>query len=226
MDLERKYRKFNLKLRDTKKIVREFSASFREDGSRCLHSVLELGVFYEMAYGLHSLEKEGYIYHAGIFQGGSLCMMGLGVQKAVIDGYHMDCPILAMDPYCGNDEWSTAANLTVAKAKLAQFGLDSYVCPILYDDVSIFNWKIHKARLIFIDTAHSYQHTKLEIDSSLDLISDSAWMLFHDFNDDSPGVVQAVHEFMDNCVAFYIIDTFFIGADSNSSLFGMYLKRK
>ena len=216
----KKYRDFNLKLAETEGIVAEFRERF--DG-RILHSNDELCVFYEMAYGIHA-DQPGYIYHAGIFQGGSLCLMGLGLRQAILDGYEGRYnPIVAIDPYGGYNEWTSLDNLIIAKEQIHKFGLMEYICPILYWCNLIFQWKIHyNARLIFIDTGHFYESTKLEIENAVPMIVESGWMLFHDFGDAYPGVRQAIEEFMHQQTEFEILDTFVV---KNGSVFGMHLKR-
>ncbi len=47
--------------------------------------------------------------------------------------------------------------------------------------------------LVFLDAIHNYEHTKLDIESARR--AGAAVISGHDYKDEFPGVVQAVHEF-------------------------------
>ena len=65
------------------RVVRSFWSRFVEgEGLVVYHSLGELAVYYELAYGYHDVPSvDGYIIHAGIFEGGSLSLMGLGLLR-------------------------------------------------------------------------------------------------------------------------------------------------
>lgn len=53
-----------------------------------------------------------------------------------------------------------------------------------------------KVNVIFIDGDHSYEGCKADIDNWYPQMAKDGVMLFHDCDDSSPGVVQAIHEFV------------------------------
>lgn len=54
-----------------------------------------------------------------------------------------------------------------------------------------------KVDVIFIDGNHTYQGCKGDIDNWYPQMAEKGVMLFHDCDASSPGVVQAVHEFVE-----------------------------
>ena len=218
----KEYGTFELKSPETPKIIKEFESQFKSDRSQIIHTTFELCIFYEMAYGMHSDQESGYIYQSGIWQGGSLCAMGLAVKQAIADGYNLDFPIIGIDRYRSEVRHY---NLMVFKRKILEFDLHNYICPILQASHLVLSWNIHPARLILIDTEHTYDYTKKEIENALPLIAESAWMLLHDFGHEKfPGVRRAVEEFLESQKDFEILDTFYSVGEQH--LFGMHLRRK
>ena len=53
-----------------------------------------------------------------------------------------------------------------------------------------------KVKVIFIDGDHSYKGCKADIENWYSQMAKGGVMLFHDCDSSSPGVVQAVHEFV------------------------------
>lgn len=64
-------------------------------------------------------------------------------------------------------------------------------------DVAKLNWE-KKIDVLFIDGDHSYEGCKADIDSWYPHMAEHGVMLFHDCDETSPGVVRAVHEFVDS----------------------------
>ena len=56
-------------------------------------------------------------------------------------------------------------------------------------------WDKWKISLLFIDGDHSYQGCKRDIEAWYPLMKEGGVLLFHDCDETSPGVVQAVFEF-------------------------------
>ena len=196
----------------TRKVVKSMINKIRiedysltgENENSILHHAGELQILYELAAGFHNAHDEmGYIIHCGIYRAGSLCIMGTGMRDA---GFGFK-PIIALDPYYAGDAQKKkflTKNYMLARQNIDQFNLQDYVCPIIYGDTSFFeNTKLlqrskMRLRLVFIDTNHTYEHTKKEIECFFPNLIDNAWLVFHDYHPDHPGVITAVNEFIDN----------------------------
>lgn len=59
-------------------------------------------------------------------------------------------------------------------------------------------WQHGKINVLFIDGDHSYEGCKADIDSWYPHMAKDGVMLFHDADETSPGVVQAIEEFVKN----------------------------
>lgn len=58
------------------------------------------------------------------------------------------------------------------------------------------NWVLGKLSLLFIDGDHSYVGCKADIDGWFPHMKEGGVMMFHDCDESSPGVMQAVAEFV------------------------------
>ena len=79
----------------------------------------------------------------------------------------------------------------------------------MYDDRGFFDFWTMPVRLIFIDTSHTYEQTKLEIEKSIPHIVNDGWLALHDYHDAHPGVVCAVNEFLDSQTE-YDLEVYFV----------------
>lgn len=57
-------------------------------------------------------------------------------------------------------------------------------------------WGVFPIHVLFIDGDHSYDGVKTDIDSWFPFMSSYGVMLFHDYDESSPGVIRAVSEFV------------------------------
>jgi hypothetical protein len=93
----------------------------------------------------------------------------------------------------------------VAKKGVKVFGVDLNIDPkipgttFLQGDSKLISqgWNI-PIDVLFIDGDHSYLGCKIDIESWFPHVKEGGVMLFHDCDESSPGVVQAVAEFVNN----------------------------
>lgn len=92
----------------------------------------------------------------------------------------------------------------VARQGVEIWGVDLQVNPKVYGTHFVQGnsqdmakmWQNGKINVIFIDGDHSYEGCKADIDSWYPHMAKDGVMLFHDCDATSPGVVQAVEEFV------------------------------
>lgn len=86
-------------------------------------------------------------------------------------------------------------------------------------DYEIGLWKVS---LLFIDGDHSYQGCKTDIDCWYPHMKEHGIMFFHDHDESSPGVLQAVSEFVNNYKG--ILDyKMYKRTDKNTSMAALFL---
>ena len=206
----RKYPEFRLKAAD---ISMEIANRIREvysGESIAFHSDLELAAFYELAYGLHGLSNiAGYTVQHGIFQGGSLCALAMGIR----DSGSSHFPVVAFDPFEFDlldknekyyDAHLQASEIMMRNTKLLEVreveGIElAYVCPVIYPDIAFLKrfWS-KPIRIVHIDTAKEYERTKEQLEFLLMFLVDGGWVLIHDYHADHPKYISAIHEFIDS----------------------------
>ena len=91
----------------------------------------------------------------------------------------------------------------VAKPGIEVHGVDLRPDPkvpgAIFHRTDSFTFKLgKKVDVIFIDGDHSYEGCKADIDNWYPQMADGGVMCFHDCDETSPGVVQAVEEFVAN----------------------------
>ena len=90
----------------------------------------------------------------------------------------------------------------VAKPEVEIYGIDLKEDPFIsgvhfiQGDSRKIDWLHGMISLLFIDGDHSYEGCKADIDSWYPYMKFEGVMLFHDCDESSPGVVQAVAEFV------------------------------
>ena len=193
---------------DSRKIIEEICKSIDDPDSE----YIEVGCFadeyvalYELACGYHhsNPETEGYIIDCGTNCGASASVLA----SAIRDSNRLK-PVITLDVYHYNPEAPNDASTETFTRKYLKsretffrLGLaHKYVCPVIFEDHKFLNFWNLPARLIFIDTSHTYEHTKIEIEKALPHIIDDGWLVLHDYGDESYNgqVKAAVNEFLDN----------------------------
>ena len=155
----------------------------------------EYTALFEIARGYHNKpETEGYVIEFGTHRGASACMLA----GAIKDSGTSFKPIFTMDIYPPNDLFHDQ-NYKEARESFVRADLLDFVCPMTCDGFLFRQFWNLPARMIFIDTSHTYENTKREIQESLPLIVDDGWLVLHDYGGEyGEGVVRALNEFLDN----------------------------
>ena len=160
----------------------------------------EPAVLYEIAYGYHDYgEAGGIILNLGTCGGGSACCLALGARAG-----GKQLPVMTVDHY--DKEADSDALFGFLRNLIYSRDLNRCICPVMYDSVPFLKIYPVPARIVFIDTNHIYGHTKLEIELAMRLIVKDGWLVFHDYVDGHPGVIQAVNEFIDNSEYYQLYD--------------------
>ena len=167
----------------------------------------ERAALYELAAGYHNKpETEGYIVDFGTHRGASACIMG----TALRDTKSAYQPLFTVDPYSFSD-FGTQSYLEARESFRRVRGMRVFICAMIYEDLRFLEFWNLPTRLIFIDTSHQYDHTKLEIEKSIPHVMDDGWLLLHDYGDEpwNGDVKRAVNEFLDNQTE-YDLEVFFV----------------
>ena len=94
------------------------------------------------------------------------------------------------------------------------------------NEVAQWNWfnkfGLLKISLLFIDGDHTYQGCKTDIESWFPHMKQHGVMFFHDHDESSPGVLQAVSEFVNNYKGS-LDYRMFKKTDKNTSMAGIWL---
>ena len=159
-----------------------------------VHNYNDTVALYELAYGLHG-PTLGHVVQFGTHQAGSACIMGQGLK----DAGHV-APVVTIDPYRSWDhpKWGQFAYVK-SQVNINELGLSEYVCPVIFDDIGFIKscWD-SPVRLVMIDTIHTEEQTKKEIEVILPYVVSRGWFYFHDYHKEFPGCVQAINEFIDS----------------------------
>ena len=151
-------------------------------------AVLGCEVLYELAAGLHD-DVEGYVFEFGTFRGGATNVMADAVRT-----YKKSKPVISVD-----SGKSKRSNMTMAQELTSKHELSDYVCYVIFDALSYFG-RINRLtpRLIYIDSAHHYNHVKRTLDICSSYLPVGGWLAVHDYVDKEwSGVIPAVNELLD-----------------------------
>lgn len=208
----RQFPKFQLNsVERSRAAIEEIYSVYGRKGS-IAHSMEELQVFYELALGVHNPPgTPGYVLQCGIFQGGSLCVFGLGLRDSGAEY----SPAVGIDPYrfYGDDsEWTAKCNVAseVLRKNIFALEVNTYVCPVIYNDLGFLERFWHDPiRVGFIDTNHTYNQTKDEARLLLPHMVDKGWLVFHDYRDDGDfwldQTVPAINEVLDSVDTYQVL---------------------
>lgn len=160
------------------------------------HSDAELAVLYEIVRGEHDeAPLSGSVVQCGIFCGGSAIAMA----HAVRDDESAREPLVAIDSYTKDyaplrELFSNAYH--EFRENLWEFRLQDYITAVMADTgVFLEHFWRQPTRVAFIDASHHYEPTRKELSCILPHLVDGGWLALHDyFNEDTPGVAQALNE--------------------------------
>ena len=217
-------------------ILAKIKSNMRHYESNYIQSTAEEHIaLYELAMGYHQKpDTVGHIVECGSYCGASSAVLatatsrGSAISPAVcVDSYRLD-PASPFSATTHSYVYSRFVRSLFSK------GIQDAWCRVIFDSVDFLNfWKL-PTRMIFIDTAHTYEYTKKEIYAALSCLCDDGWLIFHDYADwrhlNSKewefGIFEAVNEF------YFEQDTYDIKAyrfsdnatDLNTALVGFHLK--
>ena len=102
--------------------------------------------------------------------------------------------------YKGRSLWTARF---VAKPSVTVYGIDKIKNPCIEGTIFIRGdsseiTMVEKVDVLFIDGDHSYEGCKADIDNWLPQMADGGTIMFHDCDESSPGVVQAVEETLES----------------------------
>lgn len=95
---------------------------------------------------------------------------------------------------------------------------NKHISFIQRDSVEVARTFLGEISVLFIDGDHSYKGCKRDIDAWLPHMKQGGVMLFHDCDESSPGVVQAVSEFVNNYHGVLKEFKLFKRTDKNTSM--------
>ena len=190
-------------VKDIRAICNHVAQKNRGDGFKpelvVQHSDAELAALYEIAGREHDeAVVGGSVLQCGIFCGGSAIAMALAQR----DSDNAVEPIVAIDSYTKDyaplrELFSNAYH--EFRENLWEFRLQDYIVAVMADTGAFLEhfWR-QPTRVAFIDASHHYESTHKELSCILPHLVDGGWLVLHDyFNEETPGVAQALDEAME-----------------------------
>ena len=166
----------------------------------CLHSAVELEVLYEVAFGLHDHipQPNGHIVNCGTFRAANACVVATALRDS-----SSPTPMITIDPFTyahkdSNENDTTDLVFVHHKQLIEKLGLQDLIVSVFYKDIEYILqfWSDQLIRIAIIDTVHSYEQTKNEIQLLTKYIPRGGWFISHDYMPAFPGVLRAIHEFL------------------------------
>ena len=169
------------------------------------HTQKELIALYEIVCGWHNDESaNGYYMQLGAFAGGSACV----IADALKHSKSRYAPLLAIDDYTRDyapmrEQFNQV--YVECRENIWAHGLNRYVNLIIGNDLDYLeHFANHPLHFVFIDSSHDYGHTLKEIDFIAPRLISGSWLIFDDyFSEKTPGVKQAVDEFLDGTTSTF-----------------------
>ena len=169
-------------------------------------------MLYEIVAGLHDDSYvEGFVVEFGSCEGVSASIIASAIQDHRPNDFYSK--LIAVDPYPSFSNFSFIRAFDLYR----KMELTEYIHPIIARSFSFLPLWNHPTRVFLIDSSHTYDETKLEIEGVLPLLLKGGWMLFHDYlyfpegvppEKDSNRVHLALHEFLDSQTD-YKIDVYY-----------------
>ncbi|ADU61123.1 MAG: class I SAM-dependent methyltransferase [Pseudodesulfovibrio sp.] len=146
---------------------------------------------------------EGAVVEIGSFLGKSTCWLALGAKAAgreaitAVDYFKpMTFMATSEDPM---DQAIAKAGSTLPffKEHIRTFGVEDFVSPIVTDSRSAAEaWDGRQIRLLFIDGHHEYNSVKTDFSLWSPFVQQGGIIIFHDYCQSWPGVIQFYDEMM------------------------------
>ena len=183
-----------------------------------------LAVLYDLAAGYHTPYKlgdryydprDGYCLELGTFRGGSASVMASALKDLEIK----DKPLFTVDsylPFPNHDD--PAETCRFAMEAFRTLDVTDYVCQIIYNDLAFLRFWTLPTRLIYLDSNHSFKHTKEAIYMLMNKLMVNGWLALHDYIEGC-GVLSALNQFLDEQTE-YDLDAW----DASGTLVCLHLK--
>ena len=148
--------------------------------------------------------KPECIFEIGTFQGGTTRQMAANSTAKI---YTLDLP-----PETGEKRRVLDADLDVyPEVPGAKFQENEYAQQIhqLFGDSQTFDFSPYygHVNLVFVDACHHYEFVKKDSENALKMVSPGGIILWHDYADYAPGVVQALNELSTKKQLFHLQGT-------------------
>ena len=152
-------------------------------------------MLYEIVRGYHDRHHiTGYVMEYGTNRGASASVMARG---ALDSSDEMSFPVFTIDPF--HKEWSGDDAHRDSREVFILLGLlHEHICPMTSLSHEVQKWWNLPVRVLFVDGSRVYRSAKRDIFGSLPFMVDRGWIICHDYEEEYPGVVQAVNEFLDS----------------------------
>lgn len=164
------------------------------------HTMEELYFLYDLARGdFDSPGLQGYILQAGVFCGGSACVLAIALR----DARRTDKPAIGVDVF-RKAGWSVFGSEHVhrayieARQNMIALNLHDWLCLSMCSDVVFAEFLRRRFRIIVLDSDHTYKHVLRQLNVMTPLVVDSGFMVIHDYYETHCGVKQAVDEYFDS----------------------------
>ena len=156
----------------------------------------EASVLYEIAANYHSPSVQGYCLEIGVETGASSAL----IAEALNLNPGLDRLVFSVDIMFHPESFE----------RWSRLGLHDKICYILEDEQRfIQRWHL-PTRMIFIDSSHTYESVCYLFPIAMQKLEPGGWLVFHDYVDHHPGVVQAVNEFLDDCPQLFDFSKIFL----------------
>ena len=189
-------------VRDIMRTCEEVSAPFQA----YLHCSPELFALYEVVLGLHDggQTPSGHIVNCGTYRGGNACVMATALRHS-----GNDTPLVTIDSFIYASENFAKGETTDRvflghKQVIERLGLQPLIVSVFHTDLEYLNhfWNL-PIRIAVLDTLHTYEQTQTEIDVLTTHIVPGGWFVSHDYMPEFPGVVRAIHDFLNSTTRRY-----------------------
>jgi predicted O-methyltransferase YrrM len=134
-----------------------------------------------------SLPGGSNLVEVGSFKGRSTCCLAFGCQRN-------RKRVFAIDPFDGGPDLPTRDSFQEFSQNIARCGLSDHVQPIVGLSVEAAKTWSKPIQLLFIDGSHRYEDVLADFGAFFPHVVPGGIVVFHDVNDDWPGVKRAWQE--------------------------------
>ena len=150
-------------------------------------------MLYEIAAGMHGRVDGGLFIEFGTYHGASTGAIALGLKRSKVN-----TPLLTIDQPLPTVEG--LPRIMISSQVFEYIGLWFDVAQVIFKDMQFWEKFLNHLpiRFIFLDTDHSYEYVKYQLDTVFQNVVSGGYCLVHDYdNDHIDRSVKAVNEFID-----------------------------